>query len=342
MDSLSEDLIWNILQRVPKGHGPSIRSVCTRFRELHPDRKGHVWNYLATPELFCWAVRNGMYMTEPLGKHLAKTGRKDLLEICWNEREHSRCVIREHTCLHAAKEGHLDLLVWAIEKGCEWNPEDHLHHAVENGHFHILRWGVSQGYPWPLDTSAAIVKNGDLACLQWALAHGCPLVSYIVEMATSFGHLHIIEWLHENGHLQNVRKGTLVTYLAARQGHLQILEWFRKHGYPWDENTCSFAADKGNLGVIQWLRSNGCPWDQSVVSSAIMNGHKEVFLWALENGLSWNPWFSEGLVKRGKLDILTWLYEQGYPLGDVLSIAREYGQESVVQWALEKNITTSI
>ena len=47
----------------------------------------------------------------------------------------SPCPWNEETCLHAATNGHLDVLQWAIENGCPRN-EWICHCAAEKGHLH--------------------------------------------------------------------------------------------------------------------------------------------------------------------------------------------------------------
>lgn len=44
---------------------------------------------------------------------------------------------------------------------------------------------------------------------------------------------------------------------AAEGGHLHVLQWLRENGCPWSEWTCAYAAYGGHLHVLRWLRANG-------------------------------------------------------------------------------------
>ena len=66
----------------------------------------------------------------------------------------------------AAEGGHLDVLVWLRENGCQWN---HLTcaEAACGGHLEVLRWAVANGCPWDAQR-----------CLNEA-SHGNPVAEWI-------------------------------------------------------------------------------------------------------------------------------------------------------------------
>ena len=45
------------------------------------------------------------------------------------------------------KRGHLEVLKWARENGCQWN-EWTCTNAAEGGHLDVLKWARENGCPW--------------------------------------------------------------------------------------------------------------------------------------------------------------------------------------------------
>lgn len=172
-----------------------------------------------------------------------------------------KLVSKRDICCVAAKEGHLDILKWLKEIGCELSKnvfdsdKDPRYVAAKEGHLHILKWLKENGY----------MPN-------W----------YACSEAAYGGHLEVLKWFIDNGCSCDV------CYIAARGGQLHILKWARENGFEWNEYTCTIAAEKGHLEVLKWARENGCPWKKSVCSRAAEKGHLHVLKWAIENGCSYN------------------------------------------------------
>jgi len=55
---------------------------------------------------------------------------------CWK--------MKRGTCYTAAQAGHLHIIQWARENGCEWDDET-CKAAVESGHWDIARWCIDNG-----------------------------------------------------------------------------------------------------------------------------------------------------------------------------------------------------
>ena len=61
-------------------------------------------------------------------------------------------------CIHvlnAALNGHLEVLKWARENGCEWNSNTCANAAL-NGHLEVLKWARENGCEWDSDTCASL------------------------------------------------------------------------------------------------------------------------------------------------------------------------------------------
>jgi len=67
--------------------------------------------------------------------------------------------------------GHLAVLQWAREHGCEWNSNT-CSAAAEGGHLEVLQWLREHGCEWNSNTCSAAAEGGHLEVLQNALSSG--------------------------------------------------------------------------------------------------------------------------------------------------------------------------
>jgi len=158
--------------------------------------------------------------------------------------------------------------------------------AAISGHLHIIQWAREDGCDWNLSTSLAAAEGGHLHVLQWLRENGCPWHSKIFRIAAGCGHLHILQWLLESNHDDIASTSDFESCKAAAGGgHLNILQWLRDNGYGWNSDTCTAAAGAGHLNILQWARANGCPWNSDTYHAANRNGFTEIVNWALQNGV---------------------------------------------------------
>jgi hypothetical protein len=47
--------------------------------------------------------------------------------------------------------------------------------------------------------------------------------------------------------------------IAAREGHLHVLQWLQEDGATWDSRVISCAKEGGHDYVVEWASENGCP-----------------------------------------------------------------------------------
>ena len=55
------------------------------------------------------------------------------------------------TCAYAAINGHLNILIWARQNGCDWNFVT-CSHAVSGGHLEVLIWARENSCEWDSNT----------------------------------------------------------------------------------------------------------------------------------------------------------------------------------------------
>ena len=77
-----------------------------------------------------------------------------------------------------------------------------------------------------------------------------------MDWATYYGHLHVIQWLHENR-----EEGCTHWAMdwAASKGHLHVVQWLHKNRQEGcTTNAMDLAAENGHLHVVQWApKSSG-------------------------------------------------------------------------------------
>jgi hypothetical protein len=86
---------------------------------------------------------------------------------------------KEEICANVALEGHLELLKWTRENGCDWD-SDTCTDAALGGYLELLKWARENGCFWDSNTCAHAAKGGHLEFLKWVRVNGCPWNSYIV------------------------------------------------------------------------------------------------------------------------------------------------------------------
>jgi hypothetical protein len=132
--------------------------------------------------------------------------------------------------------GHISVVQWAINQGCDATSPELLQHAFAGRQppLPLIQLLLANGAVWSASVSGVVAEKGHLELLQWA--------------RTTYG-------------ASILDSGTLAA--AAAGGHRSILEWLRlpEQGCVWDESVCEAAAESGDLALLQWLRREGAPWD---------------------------------------------------------------------------------
>lgn len=234
----------------------------------------------------------------------------------------------------AASEGHLDVLRWAVSKGCRLS--DHtMRCAIEGGHLDVVRWGNEQGCPWPVnacrlaalgahvdilrlareeglpwneETCMSAAEAGDLGTLRFARRSGCPWDARTASSAAWGNNFEVLKWAVAHG----CPVGKEVSHGAALSGNLPMLRWLREEAYSFDKRTCSYAALGGHLEALRYLRDTGCPWDEDTAACAAQGGHLQVLRWAVvEAGCPWNEWKCARIAaNRQHTELAEWIQAQ--------------------------------
>lgn len=155
----------------------------------HATRGGHV-------EVLEWLRDRGVLTRSPAMCTVAcATGQ--LRTLAWL-RAH-RCPWNEEASAHAAANGHVDVLNWALENGCPVGADGELcSHAASSGHIAVLEALRARGYAANVQTCVdAVFARLDI--LQWLRANGCPWDARVCTTAYMTNHLATLKWAVANG-----------------------------------------------------------------------------------------------------------------------------------------------
>jgi len=101
-------------------------------------------------------------------------------------------------CWAAARDGNIDLLKMARERGCPWDWRT-TSTAAYNDHWGLLEWAHEEGCPWDQTACANAAVRGNLPMLQFLRDNGCPWDYRTAAAARDRGHDSVLEWALENG-----------------------------------------------------------------------------------------------------------------------------------------------
>ncbi len=126
--------------------------------------------------------------------------------------------------------------------------------AAEGGHLDILRWASDNGCDWGIQVFVFAARKGRLAVLKWALerAKGKVWVLLFLDneelclFAAAGGHLETLKLLVANKYPWGLKTWGM----AIMGGDLGVIRWMNENGCVFQESTCTIAARAGKLEVL--------------------------------------------------------------------------------------------
>ena len=257
----------------------------------------------------------------------------------------------------AALAGSQRLLQWLCDEYVDWQqiprapmhgstePElTRQHHsfnaailAASAGHFTEAQWLMRQGLSihqrdyYERNAVIQAVALGQLDAVQWFTARGILPDAFpdglpdhfknreynAVSLAAHLGHLHILQWLHQNGgSLDDQDDERILLIMAARRGDLPMTQWLCRQGADMGcldnrkASTLSAAVSCGHLRLSQWLVGQGAEDIPDIDGNdalmlAAQGGHNAIFRWLIR---------SESLDDRQANDLLLRTLGSGHRL----------------------------
>lgn len=262
--------------------------------------------------------------------------RGDLDAVRWLFQHFHGCIAPAGIIEEAASAGHLQILQYMLDharradlydeetaeleenniNGVCWGGKD-MALAAKGNHADVVRWLYEYTGDAARDLSRVMiyaVRRGNLLLVQWLLANVYQDVPQLspptINDAARGGHLHVIQWLFDQGYIQHVGDAFRN---AAMSGYFDIVKWLVAHDILENvDEGVSGAAASGFSSIVTWLleRNLGLNAHLSMYLAAI-NGHFEVSQYVHSKGIdSFGEHMMYMACERGHLDVVKWLYSE--------------------------------
>lgn len=304
-------------------------------------------------EMLEWCRTNGCPWSNGVYSKVAQRGNLEILRWCFANDQTRR--MPKDLCANAAENGHLEVLKYLRENGCQWG-RDVCSSAACGGHFEVLKWCVANGCPWDnVFSCSARVFQASIPMMVWANAKGCPWMHFKVDFdsicvrAATEGNLRFLQWCDTFYPLHS----PMVSHVTASRGHVHILEWLRLSGKLSDEGTlewlrgnkslsdagydssiCIYVARAGLLEVMKWCRANGYPWGSEICREAAEFGNLKLLEWCRRNGCPWGKEPRHYFFEHGGFEMVAWCRANGCPWNftSLHESAKELGNIELAEW----------
>ena len=304
---------------------------------------------------------------------------------------------RHHNAITlAAQAGSQSLLEWLCEKDvdCQQIPRTSSPNGNDDnsmgygfnaailaacaGHFTEAQWLIGRGLSihqrdyYGNNAVILAVQQGQLGAVQWFTAQGVLPDSYpeklpeffagcqynsAMNWAAEFGHLHILQWLHQNGGSLDGEDDEDFLIMAARRGDLPMSEWLCQQGLDlgcFDRdgaNALSMAVRSGHLRLSQWFVSQGAEdvpddYDNDALRLAAQGGHNAIIRWLCRSQSLDDRQANDLLLRAlsfGRRSLAVWLclkvcrsiHGVDYDNHNALMLAAKHGFLWLTQWLSE-------
>ena len=210
----------------------------------------------------------------------------------------------------AAKNGHLEVIIWLHENRTEGCTSNAMVYAAGNGHFEIVKWLFQNRLNECMESYGAIAyatQNGHFEIVKWLLTSFRTILTKseidkhtknVIDRAALNNHLEIIKWLwndliqspttHEN---LTQTASNLCTHWAAinaaENGHLEIIKWVYQNCQDiliYSIHAMQYAAKNGHLEVVKFLYQNNYDYcNTRTLYYAIEGNQLEIVKWFFQN-----------------------------------------------------------
>lgn len=206
----------------------------------------------------------------------------------------------------------------------------------------LREFHTQYGPLWDERTCAKAAYYGHMESLLYLLENGCPCDFWVAAAAADGGHIHVLQYMHNNATGFDVQTKLWPPYVIAAAAHsggkqFECLKYLHLMGHPWDERACEAAARGGQLNSLVYLRANGCPWSATTFSAAVYFDRLQVLQYLFENGCPRDEKACSRAAMAGHIEILKYLRYQGCPWGTGWSpcdFAAHKGKLETLQFAM--------
>nr|WIL02899.1 ankyrin repeat protein [Cedratvirus borely] len=229
----------------------------------------------------------------------------------------------------AAELGLEKVFDWCLDAGCQVS-QDMVLDTLKSGNVFLFTKLYSRGYSHP-DIEYFAALHGHLVVLRMKriidVGHTCIA-------AGKGGHLHVLQWLHENRLLEE--SFVLVGALLGLQR--EVILWLEKRKvhmrYALYHVVSSKGREEEKLSFLQWLEGKTNMDYSMVAERAASQGHMKIVYWCLAKS-KLDPILLSSVFRRGTLEdieFFTRLYQPDYYSVDHYIHAAWSGDVDVLRW----------
>lgn len=196
VDMIIDEYVYtDIMTRYMIWHVPFFH----RFLQGIPVKKRNIEAFLkeATLPQLKWAFANGLPTTANVMNSMYSVECMEYIMSKYN------FVPSIETVNIAAMNRNLTMVTYLREqhnpnRNCDWDA-DVAYYAAKNGDIDMLIYAHENGCKWSTNTTATAASYGSLACLEYAHKHGCPWDENTCSSAAEADNLDCLKYAHENG-----------------------------------------------------------------------------------------------------------------------------------------------
>ncbi|SHO33546.1 Hypothetical protein BQ3484_478 [Cedratvirus A11] len=233
----------------------------------------------------------------------------------------------------AAELGLEKVFDWCLDGGCEVS-QDMVLDTLKSGNVFLFTKLYSLGYSHP-DIEYFAALHGHLVVLR---------MKRIIDVGPTCiaagrgGHLHVLQWLHENKLLEE--SFVLVGALLGLQR--EVILWLEERKVQMRYSLCRVVSSKGReeerLSFLQWLEGKTSIDYSMVAERAASQGHMKIVCWCLGKS-KLDPILLSSVFRRGTLEdieFFTRLYQPDYYTVDHYIHAAWSGDVNILRWLDKK------
>ena len=262
---MPDDLLRKIIPRLKLRF--ALKLTCRSMRALIPHRTKSSFAQIAhSVSLLRWAIDEcGMPTgSEQVAITAVSRGLFSVLQELWD-----RDLIAWNTDMSvaAAKHGRLTMLKLARSKHFCWKPGT-LRGAAEGGHLEILTWAVSKGCKLSLESPTMYrlaARHGHIAVIYWlrewvsAKDGWAERDGSLCREAASRGQIAVLAFLRTPYKGKASSWSAEACAVAAANGHLDTLKYMRDNNCPWDQRVGIWAEQNKDKKMAKYALDNNCP-----------------------------------------------------------------------------------
>jgi hypothetical protein len=243
-------------------------------------------------------------------------GRAEILDVLYTYQQ----VVPEDAMCSAFVRPNITSMSWLVSHGLKLSPDCFID-AAWSGHIGVMQW--LKDYGCDMDRSHCLIMailGGHVECMEWLWDNKYIPQTYlepdVCSQVISMGHLDMVKWLASKGIYQHHPElSVIATARAASHGDSAILRWFYEEGHSVIPDAYACAVE--SLDTVKLLRTFGIPWHPDVCAHAIAAGAYDTLLW-LRSGDPPCPWNIKSCImadRRGNAVIKKWLNDNNCPCG---------------------------